>query len=120
MIFLFIGSAYVRFMVIHDYNLTYEGTCEAEDQVCFIGCEDDECNSEYYYSKVTKYAPNLYKECGTDVSQCEAAYSCKDDEVGCDITYCNPNIEADLCETIDSDTLDIDEEEKALNETLDI
>jgi hypothetical protein len=90
--------SYYRFMVRQDYLVRYEGTCDATIQKCFIGCEDDACTKESNYSKVVKYAPDIYKECGEDITDCEAANTCLPNDRNCSVTYCDPKID-DECTT---------------------
>lgn len=99
----FIGASYVRFFVIQDYLVSYEGTCDPAVHDCFVGCEDEECTSEYYYSVVEKYAPNLYEQCGADITDCEAASECTPGEEQCSITYCSPEVDGDACELLTED-----------------
>src|SRR3990167_2681605 len=73
---------YARFMIQHDYIVAYEGACDVATDSCFIGCEDDECTSTYYFAQVRKQANNLYAQCGPN------------------ITYCDPEVDGDACETI--------------------
>lgn len=89
--------SYNRFMVRHDYIVGYEGVCDPAMEQCFIGCDDDACTEEYYYSKIQKYAPDLYVECGEDITDCEAASVCLTNDRKCSITYCNIEIDGDVC-----------------------
>ena len=87
--------SYHRFMVRNDYVVSYEGECDPSVSSCFIGCEDDECTTEYYYSKVQKYAPDLYEECGLDITDCDEASVCYPNDGKCSIVYCDPQIDGD-------------------------
>lgn len=98
---LFLGASYVRFMITQDYNVAYEGECDPIENVCFIGCVDDECSEEYYYMEVQKYALDLYSECGENITDCAEANICLPGETGkCSITYCDTEVDSDACETI--------------------
>jgi len=104
LLILLVGSSYLRFMVNHDYMVAYEGECDPVTNICFVGCEDDECATEYYYSQVLKYAPNLLGQCSNDITDCDSANIClNEDEGRCSITYCDPDFDGDVCELI-SDT----------------
>src|SRR5574343_131847 len=81
--------SYNRFVINRDYIVEYEGTCDPYTQQCFIGCEDDECAEPYYYSDIRKYAPDLYAECGEDITACEIANVCLPNDQKCSITYCD-------------------------------
>ncbi len=95
------STSYYRFVVLDDYLVSYEGECDPYEQICFIGCEDDECTSEYYYSQVEKYAPNVFEQCGEDITDCENAYVClPEDDEKCNITFCNPEFNDDACEKL--------------------
>ena len=94
LLILLTGAAYVRFMVLHDYIVTYEGQCDPQTESCFIGCEDEECKQTFYFTIVEKYAANLYEQCGNDISDCELANVClPGEEESCSITYCTPSEE---------------------------
>lgn len=96
-----VGASYYRFMVIHDYMVSYEGDCDPYTQNCFVGCEDDECLEEYYYSQVQKSASDVYRQCGEDITDCDEAYICLvDDNEKCSVTFCDVETEGDNCETL--------------------
>lgn len=91
--------SYVRFMIADAYLVSYEGPCDPVSQSCFVGCDDDECTSEYYYSEVTREATAVAALCGTDVTECDAAFICSSSETACSITYCDPEIDGeDSCD----------------------
>ena len=92
-------ASFFRFIVNHDYMVTYERVCDPEKAECFIGCEDDACTTEYYYLKVVKYAPDLLRECGEDIKDCELASHCLPDDKKCSITYCDKNVNGNSCKT---------------------
>ena len=111
---LFVLTSYYRFLVIHDYLVAYEGECDPYTQVCFVGCEDDECSSEYYYSQVEKYAPNVYEQCGKDITDCESASRClPEDGEQCSVTYCDPGTDGDECETFTEEDVEVPEDDGA-------
>lgn len=91
--------SYYRFMIKQDYMVGYEGVCDPATNTnkCFEGCNDDACTEKYYYSKMVKYAPDLYKECGEDITDCESASSCLPGDQGCSVTYCNSEVNGDTC-----------------------
>ncbi|MFZ3011634.1 MAG: hypothetical protein WA060_01390 [Minisyncoccia bacterium] len=90
---------YYRFMVNHDYIVGYEGECDPATAQCFMGCEDDACTEEYYYSLMQKYAVDLRKECGNDITDCETANICLPEDRFCSITYCDAEMDGATCET---------------------
>jgi len=92
--------SYYRFMINHDYKVGYEGVCDPFLKECFIGCEDAQCTTVYYYTKVIKYAPDLFKECGKDITDCEDASVCLPNDRDCSIVYCDVKINGDACETL--------------------
>lgn len=115
---LFVCASYYRFMVVRDYNVAYEGACDEITQDCFIGCEDDECSVEYYYSNVQKYAADLLAQCGNDITDCEDANVClREDGDRCSVTYCDPEVDGEACETISEESGLEDEEESVLETT---
>lgn len=88
--------SYYRLIIKNDYLVGYEGVCDPAINKCFIGCEDDTCTEEYYYSKVVKYAPDLFRECGKDITDCETASVCLSNDRKCSVTYCN-EVDGDIC-----------------------
>jgi hypothetical protein len=92
--------SYYRFMVSQDYVVAYEGVCDPAQEKCFINCEDNACTKMDYYSNMLKYAPDLYAECGKDITGCDAANVCLPSDRKCSITYCDPKIDGDdTCST---------------------
>ncbi len=102
LLLLSLGGSYYRFVIAGDYMVGYEADCDQYTETCFIGCEDDACTEEYYYSLIKKYAPNVYAQCGPDITDCQAAQACLSEDAGlCEITYCNPAVDGeDTCETL--------------------
>jgi hypothetical protein len=97
--------SFFKFIINHDYMVGYEGNCDPVKEVCFKGCEDDMCTTEYYYSKIQKYAPDLYEQCGNDITDCELASKCLPSDTKCSITYCDEEIDVDSCETIKEESM---------------
>lgn len=91
--------SYHRFMNKQDYMVGYEGVCDpaVDANKCFEGCDDDACTEKYYYVKMVKYAPDLYKECGEDITDCESANLCLPSDRDCSATYCDPEVGGDTC-----------------------
>jgi len=118
--FIFIVSVFSfhRFIIKQDYIVGYEGVCDpvADANKCFEGCADDDCTEKYYYLKMVKYAPDLYKECGEDITDCESANLCLPDNRDCSAVYCNPEVEGDTCAVeINSQDDKNDTKEESLN-----
>ncbi len=103
---LLVASSYLRFVVLNDYVVGYESDCDPITNVCFVGCENEECTKEYYYKKMHKYAPNLYNQCGEDITECEKADVClQKDDVGCSVMYCDPKVDGNECENISRESV---------------
>ena len=88
-IFFVIIFSYYRFIIKHDYVVGYQGACDPVTGKCFKSCDDDACTQPYYYSEMRKYEPDLYKECGQDITNCDDANICLPIDRKCSITYCN-------------------------------
>lgn len=89
---LFIGGySYYRFVAEKHYIVEYEAECDAETTSCFVACEDEECTATYTYQVVRKYASDIYRDCGEDVSTCEAAASCQKSDIFCEVEVCEPD-----------------------------
>lgn len=82
------SASYYRFMVLHDYLVSYEIDCDPNEQSCFVGCEDEECVEQYYFAIVERHATEVESLCGVDITNCEDANSCS---VGtsCRVVYCD-------------------------------
>jgi hypothetical protein len=92
------AASYYRFMVIHDYTVEYEGFCDPEVSSCFIGCEDEECTTEYYYTIIAKSASDLQKKCGLNIAECELAHTClAEGDESCTVTYCDKEVDGEIC-----------------------
>ena len=98
-----IGMSFYRFIIKNDYFVSYEVVCDPYAQSCFESCEDGKCA---YYAKIQKYAPNVYSQCGKDITDCKLASVCLPGDRKCSITYCNEGIDTD-CETF-TETLPLD------------
>jgi hypothetical protein len=99
--FIFLAGvlSYHRFITRQDYMVSYEGICDPIVNItkCFQGCDDDACTEVHYYSKMLKYAPDLHRECGEDITDCESANLCLPGDRQCSVTYCNPEVKGDTC-----------------------
>jgi hypothetical protein len=99
-----VSASFYRFIVLHDYLVSYEIDCDPSSESCFIGCEDDECTAEYFYALIERRADDIYNLCGPNIVECEAALECSQSSTHCNITYCNPDIDEEgTCSTIHSE-----------------
>lgn len=90
LLILTISVSYYRFIVLHDYDVSYEIDCDPAQSSCYIGCEDEECMETYFYARMQKYAPNIKNQCGLDITDCPDASECLPSDNGrCLITYCD-------------------------------
>jgi len=85
-----------RFFIKHDYMVSYNGFCDPAVEKCFVNYEDDTDETSKYYSKMEKYAPDLYKECGSDITNCKDASVCVPGDLNCSKAYCD-NSAGDIC-----------------------
>ena len=81
--------SYYRFFVKHDYIIGYHGSCDPAIGKCFMSCDDDACTKPEYYTEMQKYEPDLYRECGNDITNCDIANVCLSTDRKCSITYCS-------------------------------
>lgn len=102
-----IAASYYRFMVVGSYVVEYEGACDPVTESCFVACADDECTDLYYHTWVHKYASDVQRECGIDVTDCEAANVCLPGDTECSVTYCDPalTLEDETCDDLDSSSV---------------
>ena len=100
---LFVGSSYLRFIVLQDYMISYEVECDTTVNSCFESCTDSECAEKYHYTKVQKNAANLFKQCGDSIVNCKDANVCLTEEKNqCSIRYCDPKTDGNSCAALSS------------------
>jgi len=99
-----VTSSYVRFIDGKNYLVEYEGSCDPLKSTCFAACEDDSCGNLYYYTQVTKQAKDLYRECGSDITDCDSASFCLDSDKHCSVIFCDPATagETSTCDSIEN------------------
>jgi len=101
LVVLCVGYSYLRFIVMRDYMVAYQGACDPAAHSCFVSCKDDACTDKQYYAKVQKYAVDLYAQCGKDITDCTAANVClPQGDQKCSITYCDRAVDGDVCSTL--------------------
>lgn len=111
LIILCVGASYVRFFVLHDYLIAYEGQCNPSTNDCFTGCNDESCVDIYFYTKVQKYAPDLMQQCGVDIRDCEFANVClSQNDRHCSITYCDRTDTNEGCDNIENTSIEVSKE----------
>lgn len=110
-----ISVSFYRFLVIRDYIVSYEGNCDPYTESCFVYCEDNECTEPFYYSTIERQANEIYERCGENVTLCDEAYECQSDVESCSITYCDPILDQEECESLTEE--DYVEEESMENQT---
>ncbi len=91
LLLLTIATSYYRFVIIEDYAVAYEGECDPYTQTCFVGCEDETCAEEYYYSYVERRATAVSELCGDTIEGCDEANFCGVGENRCSVTFCDPD-----------------------------
>lgn len=89
--------SYYRFSVKHDYYVGYNGSCDPSTESCFVQNEDGTDTKSIYFSKMKKYAPDLFRECGSDITNCSEANICLSSDHNCSKIYCDKNIGEDNC-----------------------
>lgn len=104
---LVVAASYVRFFILQDYLIAYEGECDPATQSCYVWCEDTESEESCsYYSVIERKAYEIAKKCDLDLSECDAAYACQEDVAICLISYCEPSVDGEeSCDTINSERL---------------
>ncbi|MAZ56676.1 hypothetical protein CL653_02710 [bacterium] len=95
-----IAASYLRFMVLYDYLVTYEGPCDPEVEVCFEYCETEECDDPFYYSWIEREASELIAICGElDILSCDASQECQISDKTCSISFCNSTVDTNCEDT---------------------
>lgn len=101
LLILLAASSYYRFMVTHDYIVSYEGECDPVTENCFVDCEDEECTADYYYTIVERHSVEIFNICGDDITDCEEANACPANSETCSVIYCDIELDGEACETFD-------------------
>lgn len=89
LIILVIIASYYRFFIAKDYIVDYEATCDPASESCFVFCEEEGCEEPEPYARISKYAADLYAQCGKNISECESANTCVASDRHCVIEYCS-------------------------------
>lgn len=98
MIIALFAASYIRFMVLHDYMIEYHIECNPQISSCFISCDNDDCSEKSYYAKIKKYAPNIFAQCGKDITNCDNAKVClPENDNNCSTLFCNTTISNEEC-----------------------
>jgi hypothetical protein len=102
-----VSSSYYRFIITDDFLVSYEGFCDTSTESCFEGSyydEECECDVIYEYKYVEKKATvykNQMTQCSSDPyidpMDCEEVNYCAQEEDDCAITYCDSEIEQEVC-----------------------
>ena len=100
LVILMVSASFYRFMTLEDYLVYYEGACDPYLETCFETCLDDDCTEVLHHTYVERQAAYLHALCGEDVTMCDAANSCQDDETQCMVRYCDEKKDGDLCEDL--------------------
>lgn len=93
-----VSACLTRFLVLKDYDVTYEVECDPYAEQCFVSCEDDACDEVYHYKYITTHATELFDFCGPDITECETASTCIDGQIDCEVTFCSP--QSDECDNL--------------------
>jgi hypothetical protein len=110
LIILVIIASYYRFFVAKDYIVDYEATCDPSSESCFIYCEEEECEEPEPYARISKYAADLYAQCGEDITDCESANVCVASDRHCVMEYCSEDV-VEEGESCTSEVVEVPEEE---------
>ncbi len=89
---------YYRFIIKRDYIVGYNIPCDSSLEKCFVDFEGEMGSEFSFYSKMEKYAPDLFKECGSNITECNEANVCLQSDRGCKKKYCDiNNNDGDTC-----------------------
>lgn len=106
LLILALAASYYRFMVLNAFEVVYEAECDPYSEQCFAWCEDEACTDIYYYKYVSRQVSDIHRLCGPDITDCEAALFCTDEEEMCSIDYCVDGSED--CETLTEADLELE------------
>lgn len=113
-----IGISFHRFLVAHEYVVSYRVSCDPYTDSCFAECTDDACTEVHYHLKVEREAEALLAACGSSVIGCAIADRCLPEERYCSIRRCDPQTDGSECETITRDSQPGDAVDDARTDTL--
>ncbi len=103
------AASYYRFVVLDDYLVSYKMDCDPTVASCYLGCQDliiadiSDCPTAdvFYYTKVERYAADLIKLCGENITACPFANTCTNQERSCSISFCDPQKIGSICDPVD-------------------
>lgn len=94
LILLTIGATYYRVYVSQNYLVSYEVSCDVEEESCFLyecTAEDGEECEDSLYKVMTKTAADWKNSCeSSDIEECERSFMCSAKDEVCEIEYCTP------------------------------
>jgi len=90
LISLSIGMTFYRIVILKNYQIVAEVSCDPITEKCFIGeCDADECS---YYKKISKKANDIaICESTIEKNGCNGELSCTAGETSCSYTFCDPS-----------------------------
>jgi hypothetical protein len=90
---------YYRVFIEKHYRITYQIPCDPTVHRCFVTiCDaDDSACTHTPYARITKYARDLYRSCGTTIEGCAQAMVCTPSDELCTYSYCSANTDTDIC-----------------------
>lgn len=104
-----IGATYYRIVILKDYQIVAQVSCDPTQERCFVyECDpeiDGECSeipeeNISYYKNISKKAANIYAcENTSEKLGCGEELSCTAWEFDCSYTYCDPSqlLEGERC-----------------------
>lgn len=90
---LLVGSSFYRFVILKDYTVFYETDCDVTIESCFASCTKDQCSDGYNFKKISRNASTLFKLCGSNIKNCDAAKTCAQNDSTCSIVYCQKAVD---------------------------
>ncbi len=84
-------ATYYKYGILKDYIVAYEAECDPSTESCYVGCSDDNCESNYYFKIIEKKAFDLFRSCGNAVINCDDAQFCSESDSFCNVIICTPD-----------------------------
>ncbi len=104
-----VGVTFVKIVILKDYQVIAETSCDPQIEKCFVyvcdpasdsSCSVVESERTSYYKMVSKKAANIaICEATVEKLGCDGELSCIENEKSCSYTFCDPNnlIEGESC-----------------------
>ncbi len=104
LIALSVGTTYYKLVILKDYQIVAQVSCDPSYENCFVyecdpefeECSEDPAENISYYKNISKKAATIYTCENTEEKLgCNEELSCTEEEENCSYSFCDPSQLAD-------------------------